>query len=171
MSHGCQRPALLQVYRGKAKYSIHHESWVFLIARLDLVAKVLISSYVTFTWIFVQNEAVAVGISTLDHSMACLTQDPGLPGSFLWGPWATSDRKSIHHPSSNLWSCFIWKVHETLTKNSWVPTTNYQVQFWEVSTPNRRCLCLSGQSLCLNALSIIFLWLHLRDGPEGCCDP
>lgn len=123
MSHGCQRPALLQVYRGKAKYSIHHESWVFLIARLDLVAKVLISSYVTFTWIFVQNEAVAVGISTLDHSMACLTQDPGLPGSFLWGPWATSDRKSIHHPSSNLWSCFIWKVHKTLTKNSWVPTT------------------------------------------------
>ena len=34
-----------------------------------------------------------------------------------------------------------------------------------VSTPNCRCLCLSGQSLCLNALSIIFLWLHLGNHP------
>ena len=74
-----------------------------------------------------------------------------------------ASRFIIHHPIYGRVSFeksmkLSQKIHEFLLPGAILGVST-------VSTPNCRCLCLSGQSLCLNALSIIFLWLHLGNHP------
>lgn len=75
--------------------------------------------------------------------------------------------------SSIIQSMVVFHLKSPWNSHKKFMSSYYQVQFWGYQLPTS-CLCLSGQSLCLNALSIIFLWLHLGNQDEmeeGCCDP